>query len=204
MTMIQVFDPDPNGIAEAVKQARSLREEFRKRGVFTIDEYKTALAGRLKDLDPSTVNQIAGVIDYQSVNAWEIAHGWEESPPEFDMEGEYKLRNGRRVAKRLCLREHMEESLALGKEELAESQRETDEARANLRQVIQETLDECETNIATCRHIAKRRPHLAAAVSPDTNVSFYLLRYWAKKALAAIDAGEEIPPSPDLPEEEDE
>jgi len=65
------------------------------------------------------------------------------------------------------------------------------------RKRLQKTLADCNSLIADAGSFAQRRPQLAPRVAPDELIEAYTIRQWAHKALAALDAGDEIPPPPD-------
>ena len=65
------------------------------------------------------------------------------------------------------------------------------------RKGLQKTLADCNSLIADAGYFAQRRPHLAPRVAPDELIEAYTIWQWAHKALAALDAGDEIPPPPD-------
>jgi hypothetical protein len=68
--------------------------------------------------------------------------------------------------------------------------------RARLRKQIRKILGDCNDLIADAEYVTQRREDLGPVVTPDELVEVYLRRQWAHKALAALDAGEEIPPPP--------
>jgi hypothetical protein len=94
------------------RRAWELREDFRSRGLFTTAEYRETLAQVLPGLSAEALDALAERVDEESTR---------ERPRTglFNMEGEYRLRRGRRVAKRMALLEHMEEVLAISSERVA-------------------------------------------------------------------------------------
>src|SRR5262245_38028588 len=96
---------------QALTTARDLREEVRERGaVFTQDEYRGELAARLAASGfegfELWLDELARIVD-------EEAACISDKGAMFDLAGEYRLADGRRVAKRYSLREHGKEALAM-------------------------------------------------------------------------------------------
>lgn len=105
----------------ALGRARSLREQFRDRGEFTQAEFRSALSGVLNDLASEAfegfVDHIAEVVDRDTPPT-------EKSDPYegrllWDLEGEYKFGDGRRIAKRLATIDHIERALAINDRNVA-------------------------------------------------------------------------------------
>jgi hypothetical protein len=101
-------------VKQALCIARELREEFRGSGEFTQECYLAELAVKLKDFKKKAfdgfVQHIGQIVDRQSHSA--------ESRPDgqlylFDVEGEYKLGDSRRIAKRLARIDHADAAMAL-------------------------------------------------------------------------------------------
>jgi hypothetical protein len=96
-----------------LERARRLRQEFRGKGEFTQEQFAQALAAQLPGYDANDVALIARTVDREALA--------QSSGPQaqFDLEGEYELRGGRRVAKAMATRGQMEEHLALDDERVA-------------------------------------------------------------------------------------
>jgi hypothetical protein len=62
------------------------------------------------------------------------------------------------------------------------------------RTLLEELLADCNSFLAEADHLRQRRPDLAPRIAPDELIEFYTQRQWAVRALAALDAGEGIPP----------
>ena len=105
---------------EALRRARVLRNEFRERGEFSQSEYRQALAGILVDLSDlaydAFVTNVAQDIDRESSHDRGRS---DPSFPEFDLEGEYKLGDTRRIAKRLARIEHADMAMAIDDQNVA-------------------------------------------------------------------------------------
>lgn len=96
---------------EALRKAHKLREEFRKRGEFKQQDFRRALSRRLKSCKEAAyealVDLVAEQLDKEPID---------KEPRQgllFDMEGEYKLGEGRRIAKRLAQYNHAQDALKL-------------------------------------------------------------------------------------------
>jgi hypothetical protein len=91
---------------DILRRAWELREDFRKRGEFTTDDYLKELPRVVPELNPEDLSALARFIDRESTR---------DRPRKglFDMEGEFTLRNGRRIARPLALHEHWVEALAV-------------------------------------------------------------------------------------------
>jgi hypothetical protein len=110
-----------NARREALKRARRLRDEFRARGEFFQSDFRDKLPEELRDLESASfqafVDYIAERVDDESTR--------ERSPDEsllfegWDLDGEYRLGEGRRVAKRKARLEHMEKMIALDEQNTA-------------------------------------------------------------------------------------
>ena len=97
---------------DILRRAWELREEFRGRGEFTTAAYLRELTRAVPELPATELRLLAAWVDQESTR---------ERPRTgmFDLEGEFRLRDGRRVAKRMALLEHMEEVLAISAELIA-------------------------------------------------------------------------------------
>jgi hypothetical protein len=100
----------PHADQLSLERAWRLRFRFRARGEFTLTEYRLALGAELAGLPASLVDYIAEAIDRESLRL-------PDPRPEVELDGEYRLRGGRRVAKRMALQEHREENIALDSEQ---------------------------------------------------------------------------------------
>jgi hypothetical protein len=72
-----------------------------------------------------------------------------------------------------------------------------DEIIREFRRKLEKTLRKCDEYIADTNYIGERRPEMAIDMAPDAHAHIYATRQWAVKALAALDAGEPIPPPPE-------
>ena len=112
--------------ADALKDARriawQLRHEFRDRGEFTQPDFREALFAALADLADPADGALTALVDETAdeVDRESLAETPDDQldPSGFDMEGEYRLGDGRRVAKRMATRDHAKESLRLDDERL--------------------------------------------------------------------------------------
>lgn len=103
------------------KEALKLRKEMQDTGkTFRQDEFTEELAGRCKDLTESlyalAVQAIAKEVDDDS--AGRVKRGQPEQRELFELEGEYKLGNQERIAKRASLVSHMDQALLLSESNL--------------------------------------------------------------------------------------
>jgi hypothetical protein len=101
---------------DVLRRAWELRKRFREQGVFTTGDYLRELARAVPELSADDVAALAAWVDKESTCKRRPAG---KPKPMFPLEGEYELRNGRRVAKANALREHMQEALAISDERLA-------------------------------------------------------------------------------------
>lgn len=91
-------------------EAVDLRWEFHeRRQVFTLAEYRAALGKAHPEWSDESLDKVAMRIDKVSTG-----DDWDNDP--YGLKGEYRLANGRRIAKRYALLEHAEEALALSEE----------------------------------------------------------------------------------------
>lgn len=104
---------------EGLHRARKLREELRKRGEFTQKEFREQLGVRLDGLKAAAfealVDHIAERVDEESTRDREA--GAQTLLP-FDLDGEYKFDDGKRIAKRKARKDHAEKALALKRKNL--------------------------------------------------------------------------------------
>ncbi len=101
---------------EALRRARELRKEFRATGEpFTQTSYREELANRLQDLNETAyegfIDSIATKVDNEALRECENESHSFLPGMEFDLDGEYKLGDGRRIAKADARRGHMEAAL---------------------------------------------------------------------------------------------
>jgi hypothetical protein len=97
---------------DIVRRAWQLREDFRGRGEFTTGAYLRELTQAVPELPAEELRALAAWVDAASTRPRPISGL-------FDLQGEYRLRAGRRVAKAMALREHTEEAIALSEELMA-------------------------------------------------------------------------------------
>ena len=97
---------------DVLRRAWELREAFRKRGEFTMSDYRRELGEVLPDLTAEQLDTLAQQIDTESARQKKMVG-------EFDIGGEYQLRGGRRVAKAKSLWKHAVEVSALAREQIA-------------------------------------------------------------------------------------
>lgn len=99
----------------ALAVAHALREEFRARGEFRQSEYRDALGARLEEFRAESfqglVDGIARQVDEQASR--ERCEDPDQQTFGWDTEGEYRLGDGRRIAKGLARIEHADEMLAI-------------------------------------------------------------------------------------------
>jgi hypothetical protein len=116
---------------EMLRRGRQLREQFRQRTEpFFQCDFREALAVRCRDLTAAAydgcIDGVAEQLDRDSTG-----HGRkdDEQPdlPGWDLDGEYRLGDGKRIAKKHARLEHIEAALALSDHNLVAVQ------RANLR-----------------------------------------------------------------------
>src|SRR5262249_28114777 len=98
----------------ALRLANDLRDEFRERGEFNQADYRHALAHALRPFEGEAyegfVDHIAEQVDKSATR--ERSNDQPLLSPDWDLDGEYRLGSGRRVAKPLAHLEHMEEMMA--------------------------------------------------------------------------------------------
>ena len=94
------------------RRAWELREDLRGRGEFTTRAYLQELALAVPEVPAEALRALAERVDRESTR---------ERPRTgmFDLEGEFRLRHGRRVAKARALLAHWQEAIAVSAEELA-------------------------------------------------------------------------------------
>jgi hypothetical protein len=117
--------------ADAPKDARriawQLRQEFRERGEFKQADFREALSHALADLADLADGSLMALVDETAdeVDRESLADTPDDQldPDGVDMEGEYRLGDGRRVAKRMATRDHMQEALRLDDDRLRDLQR---------------------------------------------------------------------------------
>jgi hypothetical protein len=115
--------------AEVLKRARALREELRQtEAEFTQADYRKQLDAACQDLDTSGLD---GLLD------WAATRVDEESTRDvpgrqFYLYGDYKLGDGRRIAKAHARLDHMEEALLLDDQSLQERQAEKAQKREEM------------------------------------------------------------------------
>jgi hypothetical protein len=100
---------------EALRRARKLRQEFRDTGrEFTQSKFIEALTDLCSDLAGSALE---GLVSYAGETVDKDATREREKAetilPGFDLEGEYKMGDGKRIAKEHARLEHMEAALRL-------------------------------------------------------------------------------------------
>jgi hypothetical protein len=71
-----------------------------------------------------------------------------------------------------------------------------DGLKDRLRAGLEKMLREAEQFIVDTQSFAENRPDWAPRIAPDQFIDVYRNRDWARGALAALDAGEPIPPAP--------
>lgn len=111
---------------EGRRIARQLREQFRARGEFTQTAFRDALYEELRHLEGDVygamIDKIADDVDHDSIK--DRFQGEPTLPGlDFDLEGEYKLGDKRRVAKRQASRDHAEIALRLDDKNLVAVQK---------------------------------------------------------------------------------
>ena len=109
-------------LERAIEKAKGLRAEFRQRGEFELTDYRIALADALAEFRPSAYDGlVAYVAERVDKDATRERH--EETPSfpgiQWELEGEYRLGEGRRVAKELARIEHVETVIAQDERNLA-------------------------------------------------------------------------------------
>lgn len=103
----------PTGKREALRIARALREKFRNGGEFTTTEYRESLALELEDLRDDAFDSFVDSIS-EKVDREEGSLGRDTNQRSlFDMDGEYRLGDTRRIAKRLAHIEHADAAMAI-------------------------------------------------------------------------------------------
>jgi hypothetical protein len=70
------------------------------------------------------------------------------------------------------------------------------EIEDRVRQHLEKILAECESLVKDAANVRARRPELAPKIAPAVFAGIYRTAAWARQALAALDAGEPIPPEP--------
>src|SRR5947208_13128298 len=103
-----------------MEHALAVRQQFRAGGEFTTRAYEAALRAELSELHElgsdfdSYVRCVAKMVDELSTR--------EQTPNAagFELEGEYRLGNGRRVAKAEAQYEHMQEAIVISDREITE------------------------------------------------------------------------------------
>ena len=104
----------------ALKVAHELREKFSAGGEFLEADFREALLEKLKDFKSIAYEGfVANIAD--SVDAAVTSERVMEQRglfPDFDLDGEYRLGNGRRVKKTLALIDHLDEVLANDEENI--------------------------------------------------------------------------------------
>jgi hypothetical protein len=103
---------------EAFRRARRLYEQYQSGGEFLRADFDSALRDACRDLTEASyetaILAVAEQVDRDATNP--RVKPWEEEQPDlpgFDLDGVYPLKGGRRIAKLLARREHIEEHLAL-------------------------------------------------------------------------------------------
>jgi hypothetical protein len=112
---------------EAKRRAWAMREEWRARGEFKQADFRAALFPVLADLaDPADgalmtlVDETADEVDRESLAK---TPDDQREPSGFDLVGEYRLGDGRRIAKGEATQDHMQEALRLDDERISDLQR---------------------------------------------------------------------------------
>jgi hypothetical protein len=139
----------------ALECGRRLRRQFRAKGEFTTRDYLTALKKALRrfreDAYDGLVQYVAEAIDREATKG-----GMDGQPDlpgcEWDLDGEYRLGGGRRVAKELARLDQAEEMLA--------------QVEANLAAVTQ-------ASARKQAEMAKLRPFWLAAMTKGEAVAAY-------------------------------
>jgi hypothetical protein len=72
-----------------------------------------------------------------------------------------------------------------------------DAVTRRLRKNLQTHLAELDQLLTDVNSVARHRWDLAPKINPDSFADIYRQRDWARKALAALAAGEVLPPSPE-------
>ena len=108
---------------DALQLARDLREKFREQGEFSLVTYRSALADELHELAnelyQDAVDAIAHRVDRESITPRKDA---EQQRALFDLDGEYALGGGGRMAKALAQFHHAQASLMLDDQNLVSVQ----------------------------------------------------------------------------------
>jgi hypothetical protein len=112
---------------EALKRGHELRARFREGGRFREQDFREALHVELKDLDNDGLDLADWAADVIDADALADRP---PGPSGFDLEGEYDLRDGGRIAKPETTREMFQEHLEVARERVEKAQQELREAVA--------------------------------------------------------------------------
>jgi hypothetical protein len=157
-------------------EARELRKSFHERGEFTLEEYRRALGPPGEFLDT-----IAAAIDRE--------FAWTETPEErlkqslFDLEGEFRLRGGRRIAKAEAQHHHVVEALEVDDEHVKEVR----DRNANLRRLHEEARRLHEEHVRQEKALAGTYFRMQVEQTPEASAAVRVAHAAREKAADAAD-----------------